>query len=97
MRRDRASSARLVRHRSEGAVIQDGVEIGLSDISRPSVDLLSATVDYRIGARRWTQSFTAERVNDATLIDVLDRHGLTLDRFLDDVGSWVVAVPKQVH
>jgi SAM-dependent methyltransferase len=81
----------------EGTVIQDGVEIGLSDISRPSVDLLAATVDYRIGARRWTQSFTAERVHDATLIDVLDRHGLTLDRFLDDVGSWVVAVPRQVH
>lgn len=79
---------------TEGAAVQDGVEIRLRDISRPGPNLLSATVEYRIDDRRWTQSFTAERVNDATLTELLDRHGLRIDRFLDEPKMWIKAVPR---
>jgi SAM-dependent methyltransferase len=75
----------------------DGVEIGLQDISRPGPGLLAATVEYRIADRTWTQSFTAERVDDAALAAVPDRYGLVTDRFLDDGATWIRAVPRLVR
>jgi SAM-dependent methyltransferase len=79
----------------DGTVTQDGIEIRLHQISRPGVGLLSATVDYRMSDRRWTQSFVAERVDDGVLGALLDRHGLAVDRFLDEAGTWVLATPAR--
>jgi SAM-dependent methyltransferase len=78
---------------AETSVEQDGVAIGLVDVTRPAAGLLSATVTYRIGERGWTQSFTAERVDDRVLGALLERHGLVVDRALDDAAAWLRVVP----
>jgi SAM-dependent methyltransferase len=75
---------------------QDGVGIALRDISRPGEGLLSATVEYRIEDRIWTQTFTAERVDDGGLSVILARHGLVIDRYLDDAGAWISAIVSTI-
>jgi SAM-dependent methyltransferase len=44
-----------------------GVTFELGDLRRPGPGLLSATVAYQVGERRWTQRFTARRLDDAEL------------------------------
>jgi SAM-dependent methyltransferase len=73
---------------------RDGVRYRLRDVSRPGPGLLSATVEYEIGAQVWTQSFTAARVDDELLEGLLARNGLAVDRYLDDDHTWVRAVPR---
>ena len=46
-----------------------------------------------MGDRLWTQSFTAERLDDAALAAALAEAGLALDAYLTGDGSWVRAVP----
>jgi hypothetical protein len=41
----------------------------------------------------WAQSFTARRLDDAELADVLADVGLAVDAYLTGDGSWVRAVP----
>ena len=63
----------------------------LRDLERPGPGLLSATVDYQVGERTWTQSFTAARVDDAQLAADLGAVGLAIDAQLTDDGTWVSA------
>ena len=65
----------------------------LYDIAHDGPDLLSVTVEYRIGARVWTHSFGTRRLDDARLTSVLADAGLGLDALLTDDGSWVRARP----
>ena len=65
-----------------------GVTFELGDLSRPGPGLLSATVAYQVGERRWTQRFTARRLDDAELAAT----GLAVDAWLDD-RTWVRARP----
>jgi SAM-dependent methyltransferase len=67
----------------------DDVTYLLYDIARPAPDLMSATVEYRIGDRRWTHSFTTRRLDDARLATALAAVGLELDAVLTDDGSWL--------
>jgi SAM-dependent methyltransferase len=67
------------------------VIIRLRDLSRPSADLLAATVEYQAGGRVWTQTFTAMRLDEKQLRAALDDAGLTLDRYLTDDHSWFTA------
>jgi SAM-dependent methyltransferase len=73
---------------------RDGIEIGLRDITRPAAGQLAATVTYRLGEQRWAQTFTAERVDDRMLSDLLARHGLRIDRYLDDARTWIRAARR---
>ncbi len=73
---------------------KDGITFRLRDITRPAPGLLSATVEYQVGERVWTQSFTAARVDDADLAADLAAVGLTLDAFLTEDRTWVRAVPR---
>jgi hypothetical protein len=70
-----------------------GISFRLRDLSRPGPGLLAATVEYRVGERIWTQSFTAERLDDAALAAALAEAGLAVDAYLTGDGSWVRAVP----
>jgi SAM-dependent methyltransferase len=79
----------------ESTVALDGIEIRLRDVSRPGSDLLAATVEYRLGERFWVQTFTAARLDDLALGKILGRHGLAIDRYLDDAATWVRAVPLE--
>jgi SAM-dependent methyltransferase len=78
---------------AESATVKDGIEISLRDVARPATGLLSATVAYRRGDLEWTQSFTAECLDDAAIEELLGRHGLVVDRYLDAAKTWIRIVP----
>jgi len=78
---------------AEGEGVAGGVSHRLRDLRRPAPGLLAATVEYRAGDRTWTQSFTAERLDDDALAAALGEAGLDLDAYLTGDGSWVRAVP----
>jgi SAM-dependent methyltransferase len=63
------------------------------DVSRPGPALVSATMEYRIGERTWTQTFTSQRVDDDQLADDLAAVGLRIDAYLTDDRTWVRARP----
>jgi hypothetical protein len=46
-----------------------------------------------VGDKRWTQTFTAMRLDDTELADALAAAGLRLDRYLTEDRSWFRAVP----
>jgi SAM-dependent methyltransferase len=77
----------------EGARTLDGITFRLRDLRRPGPGLLAATVEYQVGDRLWTQSFTAQRLDDAALAAALAEAGLAVDAYLTGDGSWVRAVP----
>jgi SAM-dependent methyltransferase len=72
--------------------IRDGVTYRMRDVSRPAPNLLTATVEYLVGGRRWTQTFTATSLDDAELAASLGAAGLRLDRYLTEDRSWFRAV-----
>ena len=78
---------------AEGEGVAGGVSHRLRGLRRPAPGLLAATVEYRAGDRTWTQSFTAERLDDDELAAALGEAGLTADAYLTGDGSWVRAVP----
>jgi SAM-dependent methyltransferase len=80
---------------SAGEATRDGVLYRLRDVSRPAPNLVCATVEYVAGDRRWTQTFTAERVDEAELSASLAGAGLSLDRYLTEDRSWLRAVPAR--
>ncbi|MFD0690341.1 class I SAM-dependent methyltransferase [Actinomadura fibrosa] len=71
----------------------DGVEFRMRDVGRPSPDVVTATIEYRMGERTWTHSFASRRLDDEELPEVLAASGLRFDRFLDEDGGWVAARP----
>jgi SAM-dependent methyltransferase len=78
---------------AEGERTSGGIIFRLRDLARPEPGLLSATVEYQVGERVWTQWFTARRLDDAALAAALAEAGLTVDAYLTGDGSWVRAVP----
>jgi SAM-dependent methyltransferase len=78
---------------AEGERTSGGITFRLRDLARPGPGLLSATVEYQVGARVWTQWFTARRLDDGELAAVLAEAGLAVDAYLTGDGSWVRAVP----
>ena len=55
----------------DSEVTRDGVIMRMRDVSRPAPDLVSATVEYVAGDRRWTQTFTTTRLDEAGLTAAL--------------------------
>jgi SAM-dependent methyltransferase len=78
---------------AEGERTSGAITFRLRDLTRPGPGLLSATVEYQVGEHVWTQSFTAERVDDELLAAALGEVGLAVDAYLTTDGSWVRAVP----
>jgi SAM-dependent methyltransferase len=81
---------------AEGERTTGGITFRLRDLRRPGPGLLAATVEYRVGDRRWTQSFTAERLDDQALAAALAEAGLAVDAYLTEDGAWVRAVPASL-
>jgi SAM-dependent methyltransferase len=73
----------------------DGIIIRLRDVTRPAPGLLSATVEYVAGDRRWTHTFAARRLTESALAASLATAGLRLDRYLTPDQRWFLAVPAQ--
>ena len=78
---------------AEGQRTSGGITFRLRDLARPGPGLLAATVEYQVGDRVWTQTFTAERLDDQALAAALAEAGLAVDAYLTPDGSWVRAVP----
>jgi SAM-dependent methyltransferase len=78
---------------ADGEVTRDGVIYRLRDVSRPAPNLVSATVEYVVGDRSWTQTFTTRRLDEDDLAAALAVAGLRLDRYLTQDRSWLRAVP----
>jgi SAM-dependent methyltransferase len=78
---------------AEGERTSGGITFRLRGLARPGPGLLSATVEYQVGERVWTQWFTARRLDDGALAAVLAAAGLAVDAYLTGDGSWVRAVP----
>ena len=66
----------------------------LRDVSRPAPNLVSATVEYVVGERSWTQTFTTRRLDEDELAAALATAGLRLDRYLTPDHSWLRALPR---
>ena len=77
----------------DGENTRDGITYRMRDVSRPAPDQLSATVEYVAGDQCWTQTFTANRLDEDVLLAALAGAGLRLDRYLTDDHSWFSAVP----
>jgi SAM-dependent methyltransferase len=78
---------------AEGETTREGITFGLRDLERPGPGLLSATTEYRVGDRLWTQWFTARRLDDAELAAALAEADLAVDAYLTGDRSWVRAAP----
>jgi len=75
-------------------ITREGVLFRLRDVSRPAANMVSATVEYVVGDRRWTQTFTTVRLDEAELGTALGAAGLRLDRYLTEDRGWIRAVPS---
>jgi SAM-dependent methyltransferase len=71
----------------------NGIIVRMRDVTRPGPGLLSGTVEYVAGDRRWTQTFTARQLTEAVLGSSLAAAGLRLDRYLTPDQGWFAAVP----
>ena len=71
----------------------DGFIFRLRNVSRPASDLLSATVEYQVGDRIWTQTFTTRKLTADDLAASLATAGLAFDRYLTADQTWLSAVP----
>ena len=77
----------------EGERVTGGIVFRLRDLRRPGPGLVETTVEYQVGERVWSQTFTAERVDNLALEAALAEAGLAVDAYLTGDGSWVRAVP----
>jgi SAM-dependent methyltransferase len=77
----------------ETETTRDGVIYRMRDVSHPAPNLVSASVEYLVGDKRWTQTFTATRLDETELAAALAAAGLRLDRYLTKDRSWFRAVP----
>jgi SAM-dependent methyltransferase len=69
----------------------DGVDFRMYDVSRPAPDVVTATIEYRIGDAAWTHSFTSRYIADEALPGLLAGASLRFDRFLDEERGWIAA------
>jgi hypothetical protein len=70
------------------------VTFHLRDVHRPAPGLVAATMEYQIGDQRWTQTFTARRLDDSALATALADAGLAVQDYLSDDNTWIRAVPR---
>jgi SAM-dependent methyltransferase len=78
---------------ADGQSTRNGIIFRMRDVSRPAPNLLAATMEYVDGHQRWTQSFTATRLDQTELAAALADAGLRLDRYLTEDRAWLRAVP----
>jgi hypothetical protein len=65
----------------------EGVTISWHDVAHRG-DVFDAAVTYEVGGQSWTQSFSAEILDDDRLIAAASRAGLLFDTWLDPIHTW---------
>jgi spermidine synthase len=78
---------------ADAETTRDGITLRMRDVSRPAPNLVTATMEYADGDQRWTQAFTATRLDETELAAALADAGLRLDRYLTDDHAWLRAMP----
>ena len=78
---------------ADAETTRDGIILRIRDVSRPAPNLVAATVEYVDGDQRWTQTFTATRLDEAELSAALADSGFRLDRYLTEDHAWLRAAP----
>lgn len=63
----------------------------LTTVDRITPDMVAAKVEYRVGDRHWTQTFTARRFDHAELGPAR----LRLSSYLTPDYAWFTAVPTK--
>ena len=78
---------------ADGQSTRNGIIFRMRGVSRPAPNLVAATMEYVDGHQRWTQSFTATRLDETELAAVLADAGLRLDGYLTEDHAWLRVVP----
>ena len=78
---------------ADAETTRNGIIFRMRGVSRPAPNLVAATAEYVDGPKRWTQTFTATRLDEAELAAVLADAGLRLDRYLTEDHGWLRVVP----
>ncbi len=68
------------------------ITLCLWDIHRLAPNLLTATMEYRIGNQSWTHIFAAGCLDDDQLAEELAAADLTVDAYLTEDRAWIRAV-----
>jgi SAM-dependent methyltransferase len=71
----------------------DGIAFRIRELERYDDGAYTTTMEYTLGGRVWTHSFTSRRIGDDDLTAMLAAARLRLDRFLDSARGWVLARP----
>jgi 2-polyprenyl-3-methyl-5-hydroxy-6-metoxy-1,4-benzoquinol methylase len=71
---------------------KDGIRVFVDDVVHNG-RFVSMTLRYEAASGAWTQSFTAETLDESELDEALTHAALSLERHLDLDQSWVVARP----
>ncbi|HEX3781084.1 MAG TPA: class I SAM-dependent methyltransferase [Pseudonocardiaceae bacterium] len=77
--------------------IVEGVGYRWREIRRPSGDLLTASIEYRLDADRWTRSFSVRKLIETDLRTYLAHAGLSFAGYLDAEQTWLRAVVPEAE
>jgi 2-polyprenyl-3-methyl-5-hydroxy-6-metoxy-1,4-benzoquinol methylase len=75
---------------------KDGIKAFVDDVAHEG-RLVRMTLRHEAASGTWTQSFTAESLNQSELHDALAHAGLSFERHLDQDPSWLLARPASIE
>jgi SAM-dependent methyltransferase len=75
---------------------KDGIKTFVDDVAQDG-RLVRMTLRQEAASGTWTQSFTAETLNQPELDDALTNAGLSFERHLDQDSSWLLAKPTSIE
>lgn len=71
---------------------RDGIKVFVDDVAHDG-RFVGMALRHEAASGTWTQSFTAETLNQSELHDVLANAGLSFERHIDQDQSWLLARP----
>lgn len=69
----------------------DGMRVSWLNVERKG-DVVSGTLEFRLGERAWTHTFTTRYLNQDAIEAALEKNGLRFGRWLDE-SRWFSATP----
>ena len=74
---------------------KDGIQVFVEDVVHDG-RFVSMTLRHEAASRTWTQSFTAETLDQSELDDALAYAALSFERHLDKDQTWLLARPASI-
>jgi hypothetical protein len=75
---------------------KDGIKAFVDDAAHDG-RFVRMTLRHESASGTWLQSFTAETLSQSELRDALARAGLSLERYIDQDSSWLLARPTSME